>query len=235
MSTYDRNYFEQNKQMNDRPAIRWYARVCRRLLPPGSARIFEYGCGMGWLMRRLEQNNHVEGYDFDKFSREQARLNAFRSTIYDDLTYVPQASYDLVVSLHVLEHVPDPTATVQYLADRLKPHGHLLFVVPAKNGLGHRLRREKWFAYRDRTHISLLTEGEWRKTVTDAGLQIVTEAGDGLWDAPYIPLLPRLVQLPLFGVSAAIQVYFGAGRLFVPAAWSECLIMIARKPQEAKV
>jgi 2-polyprenyl-3-methyl-5-hydroxy-6-metoxy-1,4-benzoquinol methylase len=229
MPVYDRKYFEQNKQLNDRPAIRWYARVCERLLPPGRARIFEYGCGIGWLMRRLERNNDVEGYDPNNFSCEQARVNAPRSKIYTDAAHVPESSYDLVVALHVLEHVPDPKTTLQYLADRLKPNGQLLFVVPAQNGLGHRLRGEKWFAYRDPTHVSLLAESEWRKMVHDAGLEIITEAGDGLWDAPYIRLLPRLVQLPLFGASAAIQVYFGRGKLFVPAAWSECLIIVARK------
>lgn len=229
MPAYDRNYFIENKQLEDRPAMRWYARVCQRLLPAGGGRVFEYGCGMGWLMRHLERNNEVEGYDQNDFCREKASLNASGSKIYNDQAQVPQSSYDLVVALHVLEHVPDPRGTVQYLGDRLKTNGKLLFVVPAQNGLGHRLRREKWFAYRDQTHISLLTETEWRNTVTDAGLKIITEGGDGLWDAPYIPLLPRVVQLPIFGASAAIQVYFGRGKLFVPAAWSECLILVAQK------
>jgi hypothetical protein len=125
--------------------------------------------------------------------------------------------------------VPNPAETISTLANLLKPNGKLFFVVPAQNGWGHKIKGQEWFAYRDKTHFSLLHEAEWRDNVTRAALQITTEAGDGLWDPPYVKWLPRWLQLPLFGVPAAIQIYFGRGHLFVPSSWSECLLLVAKK------
>ena len=228
-AVFDRSYYEANQQAGDRPALRWYARVCHRLMGGAEKEIFDFGCGTGWLMHHLVSYGHrVSGFDEGEYSRQSAGKLVPDSTLYDNLSVVPRGRYDLVVSLHVLEHVPDPEALVAQLADLLKPNGHLMFVVPARNGLGHRIRGDEWFAFRDESHISLLEEREWRAIVRGSGMRIVQEAGDGLWDPPYVPWLPRWFQLALFGSPAAVQVYLGRGRLFVPAAWSECLIVVAQ-------
>lgn len=230
MSQYSQAYFEQNQQLGDRPALRWYARVCNRLLGRPNGDIFEYGCGTGWLMHHLMKRHHVTGYDASEFCLEQARQNAPQATICADLAQLQPGSSDLIVSLHTLEHVPEPSASISFLADLLRPGGRLLFVVPAVNGLGHKLRRKEWFGYRDKTHISLLDEAEWRGAVDRAGLRIVQEAGDGLWDPPYVRWLPRWLQLAIFGAPAAIQVWLAGGRLIMPSAWGECLILVSQKP-----
>ena len=35
---------------------------------------------------------------------------------------------------------------------------------------------------------------------------MVKHFGDGLWDVPYLPLLPKIVQFGLFGLPALAQV-----------------------------
>lgn len=231
---FDELYFEGNQQLQDRPALRWYARVCRRLLSHAPREVFEFGCGVGWLLKHLSKDHHVSGYDVSAFCRAQSGAKTPTATVYDNLDEVPREAFDLVVSLHVLEHVPDPAETIRLLSSLLKPEGLLLFVVPALNGAGHRIKKNQWFAYRDETHISVLPEDEWRRHVRAAGLLLIKEAGDGLWDPPYVSWLPRVVQLPLFGAPAAAQVYLGGGRLFVPAHWSECYIAVARKSPAAE-
>lgn len=229
---YTQEYFEANQQLRDRLALRWYARVCRRLVGRAGGNVFEFGCGVGWLLRHLatRHGQHVSGYDLSEFCRTQARARCPTATIYDDLDTVPQGAFDLVVALHVLEHVPEPQPTIRRLAALLRPNGKLLFVVPATSGLGHRLKGQRWFAFRDKTHVSLLPESQWSAYVREAGLHVLRQAGDGLWDPPYVSWLPRAVQLPLFGAPAALQVYAGGGRLLLPARWSECLIVVARRP-----
>jgi SAM-dependent methyltransferase len=227
---YDQSYFENNGQLNDRPALRWYARVCDRLLRRCPGRVFEFGCGVGWLLRHLSARHAVAGYDLSEFCRQQARARVPSAAVYDDMQAVPARSFDLVVSLHVLEHVPDPPAVLRQLAGLLRRGGKLLYVVPAVHGLGHRIKDRAWFAYRDDTHVSLLPEERWRALTEAAGLRVLREAGDGLWDAPYVSWLPRVIQAPLFGVPAALQVYAGGGRLFIPARWGECLIVVAQAP-----
>lgn len=227
---YHQQYFENNQQLRDRPAIRWYARVCHRLLGAGPRDVFEFGCGVGWLLYHLSPHHRVSGYDLSEFCREQAAAKTPAARIYETMDVVPRGAFDLVVTLHVLEHIAEPAPTIREVAGLLRPGGWLLLVVPALGGLGHRMKKERWFAYRDDTHVSLLAEEEWRMMVEQAGLGIVQMAGDGLWDPPYVTWLPRFVQWPLFGAPAALQVYLARGRLILPAGWSECLILVARKP-----
>jgi SAM-dependent methyltransferase len=226
---YDQQYFENNGQFGDRPALRWYARVCRRLLGGSGKRVFEFGCGVGWLLKHLSARHAVSGYDLSAFCRDSARRKTPSATIYDNMADVPRGAFDLVVSLHVLEHVPSPQETLRDLSTLLAPDGKLLYVVPAPNGLGHRIKKKDWFAYRDETHVSLLPEDDWRAHTRAVGLDVLQQAGDGLWDPPYVSWLPRALQAPLFGAPAALQVYLGGGRLFIPPSWAECLIMVAGK------
>ena len=104
------------------------------------------------------------------------------------------------------------------------------FVVPHVGGLGHRLKGRRWFAYRDATHVSLLSRGEWMMLTRRAGLQVVSTRGDGLWDAPYVRFLPTALQRLTFGAPAALQVFWPGNRAFLPAGMSECLIVTTRKP-----
>jgi hypothetical protein len=107
-------------------------------------------------------------------------------------------------------------------------------VVPAPGGAGRRIKKTAWFAYRDATHVSLLSESEWCAQTRAAGLRVRQQAGDGLWDAPYVSWLPKAIQTPLFGAPAGLQVYLGGGRLFLPPRWAECLIVVAEKPAAAR-
>src|SRR5262249_33573296 len=137
-------------------------------------------------------------------------------------------SIDVIVSLHTLEHLPHPLPVIERLAAKLVAGGILLFVVPNPGGLGSRLKGRQWFAFRDRTHVSLLSRGEWVTLVRRAGLEVVSVRGDGMWDAPYVRFLPTGLQRVLFGAPAALQVIWPA-RPFLPAALGECLIVTARK------
>jgi hypothetical protein len=85
----------------------------------------------------------------------------------------------------MLEHMARPSATLSRFATWLHPGGRLLFVVPNPEGLGHRLRGPEWFAYRDPTHVSLLSFDEWLAAKTGAGFVLERAGTDGLWDPPY--------------------------------------------------
>jgi hypothetical protein len=51
--------------------------------------------------------------------------------------------------------------------------------------------------------------------------------GDGLWDVPYLPLLPKTVQFALFGLPALAQVF--TRTTFTPLSLGVNQIGIARK------
>jgi SAM-dependent methyltransferase len=225
---FNEQYYEHTKLAGDRIALRWYARVVQRLRPEGG-RLLDFGCGTGHLLKRLSAHFEAYGYDASPFARTQCRSTAPDAVILEEWDSLPAASLDVIVSLHTLEHLPRPLPILQGLADKLVSGGMLFFVVPNPGGLGHHLKGRQWFAYQDATHVSLLTRAEWVMLVRKAGLDVLRVRGDGLWDAPYVPLLPTALQRVLFGAPAAVQVFWPFGQPFLPPALGECLIVTARK------
>lgn len=230
MSTqpFDQEYYDDNQLSGDRLALWWYARVVRRWRPQGG-RLLDFGCGTGHLLKRLSAHFEAYGYDSAPFARSQCRINAPDAVILEEWQSQAAASFDIIVSLHTLEHLPRPLPTLEGLTAKLVSGGIFFFVVPNPGGLGRRLKGRQWFAYRDKTHVSLLSRGEWMMLVRKAGLEVVQVRGDGMWDAPYVRIIPTTLQRACFGAPAALQVFSPFSRPFLPAAFGECLIVTARK------
>jgi len=227
-SPYTEQYYAKHGLAGDRIALWFYARLVRRLRPKGG-RLLDFGCGTGHLLRRLSDHFEAYGYDSSPEARTVCRLTASDAVVLEEWESLPAAHLDVVVALHTLEHLAQPRPTMQALAQRLVPGGLFLFVVPNPGGVGHRLKGKRWFAYRDPTHCSVLSRGEWLTLARRVGLNVRWVRGDGLWDPPYVRLLPVGVQRFLFGAPAGVQLLLPLRRPFVPADWGECLIVLAQK------
>lgn len=226
---YTEAYYATHGLAGDRIALWFYARLLRRLRR-GGGRLLDFGCGTGHLLRRLSEHFETYGYDASAQARGLCRLTAPDAVVLEEWESLPLASLDVVVALHTLEHLPQPRPVMQALADRLAPGGVFLFVVPNPGSLGRRLKGPRWFAHRDPTHCSLLSRGEWLTLARRVGLTVRWVRGDGLWDAPYVPLLPAGLQRALFGAPAAVQVLLPLRRPFLPPVLGECLIVLAARP-----
>jgi len=213
---------------DDRLPYWWYARVVRRLCPQGG-RLLDYGCGTGNLLKRLSASFEAFGYDPAPFARNRARTNVPDAVILEDWQVLPPSGLDVIVSLRGMEHAPQPH-TLKQLAAKLRSGGLLLYAVPNPGGLGRRLKGARWFAHGDSAKLKLPTHAEWVMFVRKVGLEVQHVCGDGLWDAPYVGILPLGVQRALFGAPGALQELWPFSRPFLPAAVGECLIITARKP-----
>lgn len=91
--------------------------------------IIDVGCGTGWLCEQLSRYGSVTGTDMTQSVLERARQRWPQARfvcgdIFD--LELPQASFDVVVSLEVLSHVADQPAFIARLASLLKPGGRLV-------------------------------------------------------------------------------------------------------------
>jgi SAM-dependent methyltransferase len=222
------DYYRQHGLDQDRVALWYYARVLRKLRP-GGGRLLDFGCGSGHLLRRLSDRFETYGYDVSAYARATCRAIAPDTVVLEDWTELELSSLDVVVALHTLEHIDRPLPVMEALSARLRPGGLFLFVVPNPGSLGRWLKRDDWFAYRDPTHRSLLDRNEWSVLSRQAGLHVEWVRGDGMWDAPYLPLLPVALQRILFGAPAAVQLVSPLRRPFLPAFLGECLIFAGVK------
>lgn len=139
---------------------------------PGG-RLLEVGCGDGWLLSALAGRGwNVEGVDFDPSAIAAARARGFdvRQGSLEAQAY-PDASFDAVVMVHVVEHVPDPSALLRECLRVLKPGGALVAVTPNGAGLGHRWFGPDWRGLEPPRHLHIFTPRALRKIARDAGFE----------------------------------------------------------------
>lgn len=95
-------------------------------------RILEVGCGQGYLTRRLAAWGHdVVGIDANRQAAEVAETDLVRYMLAERLDF-PDAVFDLVVSVHAIEHIPDLAGAMREMARVLEPGGEALLVYPAE-------------------------------------------------------------------------------------------------------
>jgi len=223
---YSRDYYEGNDQDDDRIALWHYERLARRLAEPGS-RVLDYGAGTGWLARRLSKHFITDAFEPSAHAQDAITLNAPHARLQTRSSDIASETYDLVTSLHVLEHVPQPSEALSEIHRLLRRNGRAFCVVPNPDGWGHRLKGNAWFAYTDPTHVSLLSREEWVRTFERARLSIDRLSTDGLWDFPYSRHIPKALEMCTLGAFAGLQLLLG--RAFFPADWGECLLVFASK------
>lgn len=216
---YGQHYFERYNYA-DRPlgrfsmywfARRYYAALVRRYAPPDGGKLLEMGCGLGHLLGLLEDDFACVGIDIADYSIEQLHANAPKAEGFvmdaDDLSRFGDGEFGVVVALHLVEHLADPPGTIAQVNRILRPGGLFLFATPNP---GYNLRRFKDprtdAIGKDPTHINVQPPEQWRAWCEANGFKMLRHFGDGLWDVPYFPVIPKLVQFAVLGMPSLVQV-----------------------------
>lgn len=132
-------------------------RIRRRLGPRLAGRVLEIGCGDGSLARRLASlASDVVAIDPHAVSGRR-----------DGVTFVCAAAgrsfdieggpFDVVIAIHVLEHVPDLIETLSTVHRLLRPGGVLYAITPNADSAGLRVWGEAWWMLEDPTHVRFLS------------------------------------------------------------------------------
>jgi hypothetical protein len=109
----------------------------------------------------------------------------------------------------------------------LKPGGLLVLVTPNPDSPMRRRKKEPWIDYKDSTHTSLNPPEVWLAALRSYGLNPRRVRSDNLWDAPYLPIIPTLLQKLFFGAPGGLQAIHGWG--IIPLHMGESLIVLAEK------
>ena len=56
------------------------------------------------------------------------------------------------------------------------------------------LKKDNWFGFTDKTHLSILPKKEWIDLLKKYEFRITKLASDGFWDIPYFSFLPKSIQ-----------------------------------------
>jgi SAM-dependent methyltransferase len=137
MLSLDRqNRFRQQYQLaypDWKPATKVYADLVRSYLWPNT-RLLDLGCGRGGLVEQLlHPPEKMIGVDADEQSLHEHRLPALpRATAAAHVLPFTVASFDLVISSWLLEHVSAPAPLLREIGRVLRPGGRFIFITPNK-------------------------------------------------------------------------------------------------------
>lgn len=108
-----------------------------RLLPLlAGSRVLEVGCGTGHLTRRLAARGvDIVGVDVNPRAREIAGTGRVQTMGAEALDF-DDGSFDAIVSIHAIEHIPALETALAEMARVLRPEGQALLVYPAEPIMG---------------------------------------------------------------------------------------------------
>lgn len=197
-----------------KPALYHYPEGFPRFRPGGWA--LDVGCGNGVFLSHLKRHGwNVVGVDLGRAAAEAAG-RAFGIQVHvgalEEAPLAP-ASFDFIHLRHLLEHLPDPVATLAAVHRLLKPGGLLYIETPNVDSYGCRVCGPYWHPWESPRHLCLFSPDTLHRLLAGAGLRptrLWTRPWSAvyLWDAAYRleeragTMLPRR---PYLGARVRVQ------------------------------
>lgn len=139
-------------------------------LPPG--RILDVGCGLGFFLSGVASGWEKHGQEVSKPCTEYAAqfCTTFRGTL-EEARY-PDSHFDVVVSMSVVEHIPDPMPTMREMWRVLKPGGKLVLRTPNFDSGVARRFGERYRLLQTPGHVTLFSDTSLRAALHDIGFTV---------------------------------------------------------------
>jgi len=189
VKTFERDYFEKTSTYGKSGGYagmsqtvlafyREYARLAVRAVPAiaiGRGKtMLEVGCALGYGIAVFKDFGYdIYGTDISEYAVERAIADGGepkRFAVADAQAPNPfQKRFDLVVSLQVVEHLPDEGAGVRCLADAVNEGGHLVLATPNPASVSWYRRYQA-----DPTHVNEHPPEHWTALIERSGLEIVS-------------------------------------------------------------
>lgn len=139
-------------------------------------RALELGCATGRYLRLLQQAGwEVVGVEPSTPAAAAARaagLPVLTGTL--DTVRLDDQSFDLVAAWMVLEHVPEPRATLQTIHELLRPSGRLLLSIPNAGCWEPRVFGRSWYSWEPPRHLQHFTPRSIRRLLTECGFTSIS-------------------------------------------------------------
>src|SRR5258708_3457405 len=127
---------------------------------PNRGLMVEVGSGLGYLLHSFQEDGwRVQGVDpYEegcRYAHDKFGIDAHATTLEE--VGFPSTSADVVIMLHVIEHLPDPSTTLREVCRILKPGGMLVLETPRYDSLMFRLFKSRERSVRCIGHIYFFT------------------------------------------------------------------------------
>lgn len=198
-----------------------HARFWTRGLPAG-ARILDLGCGRGVLLAAfLGKGFEAHGVEISEAAVAgiDPRVKIRMAWHLQEAGY-PADTFDQILIWHVLEHLPDPRATLEECRRILRPGGRLIVAVPNFSSLQARWAGAAWFHLDLPRHLFHFPLAALERLLVDCGFTCASRHHFSLRQNPFgwvQSLLNRSRRLPRNGLYELLQPPSGATARLSPA------------------
>ena len=157
------------------PGYRRRVAIIRRLTGLRGGLVLEVGCGSGLFLRHLREAGYaVEGVETSKadvaYARDRIGLTVFEGAL--ETVPLEPGRYDAVVMVYVLEHIPDPAATLRRIHTLLKPGGWTVLGLPVMDSGQARWLGARWSAVTEAPrHVAIPSATGARRLLEATGFE----------------------------------------------------------------
>ena len=183
--TYEQANYRQEKEVSLNTGAPEYERLtdakrrldfCRRFCV--GKNLLDFGCGSGEFLNKIRPYcKSVTGVELEKGLVREIKKSGIHC--FNSLSDINDKSVDLLVSFHVLEHLPDPLSTLVDLKNKVVDGGIVLFEVPHAGDflLSHMINEEfKNFTLWSQ-HLILHTRESLRRMLAYVGFKEIEIIG----------------------------------------------------------
>ena len=110
----------------DEESIRHRRSISNWIIANDMRRVLDYGGGFGTLARMISEMN--TNISIDIFEPDPSLIALSRASMYPNIRFIdnPGQSYDGIISIDVLEHLPDPLRLFLQWIDLIRMDGYLI-------------------------------------------------------------------------------------------------------------
>lgn len=218
----------------------WVLDAVRRYAVNRCSRALEVGAGAGIYLPSLASScERATVFDHERVFVKHARELATR---HPNLEFVVgniaqcgmrTGAFQLILCSEVIEHVAESRSALRELYRLLTPEGVLILTTPQRFSSLEQLARiaylpgviqlVRWVydeSVWDDDHINLMTEGEMRRQLDEAGFAVVEQHKLGV----YIPLVAEFGGEPALRLAKKLERRLRSGRLDW-LLWTQCYVL----------
>jgi SAM-dependent methyltransferase len=207
-------------------------------------RVLDVGCGSGeWLVKMMQLGWECSGCDFDAAAIQLARERGVDARIGSlEALDFPNNSFDAITLNHVIEHLPDPIATLMACERLLNPGGSLFVATPNAESLSHRIFGAQWRGLEPPRHLAIFTPRALTLAVEESGFEVARrepQNADSVW---HDSMLMRTEsgnnraekgELPWLYFKATCWTIAMSILTAVRPDLADCIVLVAKKPSRA--
>ena len=162
--------------------------------------VLEVACHTGYVSNWLQKNeNKVTGIELYQPALDKAKpylTNAIQGNIEDVETWqeLKSQKFDVILFMHILEHLIDPKKVLEYARGHLKEGGKIVICIPNISNWNSRVNLFKGnFSYTetglmDKTHLRFVNYFTMRELIEETGFRVIKY---GCVSKAYFTLVPN--------------------------------------------